>query len=95
MQAGYLKVITTHGIRQFIAAGGTLGYEAEIVDGQRQWILYGIQHDGTRIPVIGARNSEPRVFKSANALVKYHEQMCPNDGGVTIPFQPTGLNPKL
>lgn len=87
------RVISSNAVRTFITGGGKLLYlpfDDETADGKRCWELVAVSPEGDRLPVMVARTGEPRIFRSANALASYHEDMYPEATGVFIPFKTSG-----
>jgi hypothetical protein len=83
-------VISSNAVRTFITGGGKLLYlpfDDETADGKRRWELVAVSPEGELLPVMVARTGEPRIFRSANALAAYHEDMFPGSTGVFIPFK--------
>ena len=85
MTGDHGKVLLSHGVRHFVDQGGTLEYELRVIDGQKCWFLYGLT-ETARLQVYLQRTGEPKILRNANAVLNYHESMCPDDGGVFITF---------
>lgn len=82
------KVLFGNAVRYFLNAGGSLRYQPVEDETGLHWLLFGVQQDRQEIQVFIARNAEPKVFRSANAVVNYHRSMFPNDTVVAIPVPP-------
>ncbi|ATG46007.1 hypothetical protein PhaeoP83_04402 (plasmid) [Phaeobacter inhibens] len=80
------KVLLSHAVRHFVSQGGKLEYEMFIEDGQKRWLLYGVTPSGDRLQVFLQRTGDAKIFRNANAVVNYHESMCPEDGSVNVPI---------
>lgn len=83
------KVLLGHVVRSFLDAGGTLRYKPVEGDGGKtHWLVYGVRADGSEAQVFISRNGEPKRFRSANAVVRYHQSMYPGVDEVVIPVLP-------
>lgn len=81
-------VLLSNGVRQFVSEGGRLEYEYRPEGGQKCWLAYGVTPSGDRRPIILTRNGQHKIIRNANAVVNYHQEFCPDSGGIFIPFDP-------
>jgi len=75
-------------VRRFIKDGGRLRYEARQnpITGKRVWVVLGVHPDEFEQPVFNSTSGVPKHFRSADALIRYHRQMCPDDDELTVPI---------
>lgn len=85
MQLKPLGFVSTDAIRGFISAGGRLEY---IVLEEREWTwaLMAIHPSGEALPVYNGRSGLPRLFQTADSIVRFHRKYFPNAKSVTIPY---------
>ena len=79
------RVITSDAVPVFIQKGGKLDYRPIHTPKGWYWELWAVSPDGTETHVISSKTGEPRVFKSANALLSFHMRLYPADKGLFIP----------
>lgn len=77
-------------VRQFVKSGGRLRYEPheDPANGKLVWLVMGVFPDETEEPVFTTTSGEHKHFRSADAMIQYHSQMCP-DEDVLIVQMPT------
>lgn len=85
MERSNRKLLMTSQLRDFIGRGGTVEYVPED-DGKRVWHLIAVATSGSRYRVYVPQTGNPRVFKTADALVAFHETMFPEDDQVVVPL---------
>lgn len=75
-------------VRQFIKGGGRLRYEPQMHpdNGKLVWVVMGVFPDQTEEPVFTTTSGEPKHFRSADAMIQYHRQMCPEEERLTVPM---------
>lgn len=83
---GVVRVISSYAVRAFIKAGGTVRYRPARDEDGRYWEVLCVDQDGHEIPVIIARSGEPKILRSADAVVNYHKSMFPEVREVTVPL---------
>lgn len=78
------RVIISNTVPSFLEEGGCLEYRP--VQAQRgwNWQLWAVYPDGMTQPVISSKTGEPRVFKSADALLAYHIRLYDDETGLHI-----------
>lgn len=87
------KVLLGNVVRPFLDAGESLLYKPFEDDmGNTHWFLFGVRADGSESQVFIARNGEPKRFRSANAVISYHQNMFPDCEEVRVPVLPIGRN---
>ena len=80
-------VLLGNSVRSFLEEGGHLRLEPfDAGGGKTHWLVFGISDDGDVRQIFIARNGEPKVFRSADAVVSYHEFMLPDATSVEIPL---------
>ena len=80
------KAISSYAVRLFVRAGGTLRYEPGKGEDGRYWKVFCVDKDGDDLPVIIARSGDPRILRSAAAVVNYHKSMFPDAKEVLVPL---------
>jgi len=75
-------------VRSFVEhEGGSLRFAPiRDDDGRLCWELYGILPDGTERKVMLSKTGKPRIFKSADAVVAYWQDMYPQATEVFVPI---------
>lgn len=79
-------------VRSFVEQdGGSLRFAPiRDEDGRMCWELYGILPDGVERKVMLSKTGRPRIFKSADAVVAYWQDLYPEASEVTIPVLKIG-----
>jgi len=80
-----LEFISTDAIRGFISAGGRLQY-IPLEERDWTWALMAIHPSGERMPVYNGRSGQPRIFQTADSIVRFHRKYFPEDKSVSIPY---------
>jgi hypothetical protein len=80
-----LEFISTDAIRGFISAGGRLEYVA-LEEHDWTWALMAIHPNGEALPVYNGRSGLPRLFQTADSIVRFHRKYFPDAKSVTIPY---------
>jgi hypothetical protein len=73
---------------KFLKTGGQLRYDPrrDSETGTQDWYVIAVSSDGkTELPVYTVAG-EPKRFRSADAMIRYHRAMCPDDRELTIPL---------
>ncbi|GEM_PF-6265854 len=75
-------------VRQFIKRGGRLRYEPhkDPENGKLVWVVMGVFPDETEEPVFRPSSGEHKLFRSADAMIQYHSQMCPDEDVLIVPM---------
>ncbi|MBR9841144.1 MAG: hypothetical protein GYB50_25175 [Rhodobacteraceae bacterium] len=75
-------------VRQFIKRGGRLRYEPhqDPANGKTVWVVMGVFPDETEEPVFTTSSGEHKHFRSADAMIQYHSQMCPDEDVLIVPM---------
>ena len=75
-------------VRQFIKRGGRLRYEPhkDPANGKLVWVVMGVFPDKTEEPVFTTTSGEHKLFRSADAMIQYHRQMCPDEDVLIVPM---------
>ena len=81
-----VRVITSYAVRAFVKAGGTLRYRPDRDEDGRYWKVLCVDKDGTELPVIISRTGEPKILRSADAVVNYEKSMFPEIQQVVVPL---------
>lgn len=85
------RVLTSDGLRTFIANGGRLRFHPLVdEDGKLYWEMRGVHPDGDEQPVYEGRTGEARIVRSARGVVGYWRTYHPEDLEVPIPVLPNG-----
>ncbi|MFV1761489.1 hypothetical protein VWY69_00195 [Phaeobacter sp. A90a-4k] len=79
------RVITSDAVPLFIQKGGKLEYRPVHTPKGWNWELWAISPDAPDEQVISSKTGEPRVFKSADALLSFHMRLHPGAKGMFIP----------
>lgn len=83
-----LEFISTDAIRGFISAGGRLQY-IPLEEREWTWALMAIHPNGVVLPVYNGRSGHPRIFQTADSIVRFHRKYFPKEKSVDIPY-PSG-----
>ena len=79
--------LSTSRVREHVKDGGELRYAAFRAEDDRVfYTVRAVYVDGTEKQVVVGRSGEPKIFRSANAVVHFHEDVAPNARGVFVPF---------
>lgn len=74
------RVLTSDGLRAFIATGGRLRFKPFLGDdGKHYWEMLGVGADGEEQPVFEGRTGEPRIVKSTRGVIGYWRLYHPED----------------
>lgn len=83
------KVLLGNVVRLFLDGGGTLRYKPVRAEGGKtHWLVFGVRADGTEAQVFVSGKGSEKQFRSADAVVRYHQSMCPDATEVSIPVLP-------
>lgn len=83
------RVLTSDGLRNFIANGGRLRFKPFVDDeGRLCWEMLGVGPDGEEQPVFEGRTGEARIVKTARGVVGYWRIYHPEDLEVPVPVLP-------
>lgn len=82
------RVVTSDAIPAFIKRGGKLEYLPIHTSNGWNWELWAISLDESKTHVVSSKTGEPRVFKTADALLAFHLRQFPEAGGLFIPIAP-------
>ena len=76
------------GVRQFIHRGGRLRYEPhrDPRNGKLVWVVMAVFPDMSEQPVFTSTSGEHKHFRSADTMIQYHQQMCPEETVLTVPL---------
>lgn len=88
MTGAEAQVISSYAVRDFIRAGGSVKYRPGRDKTGAYWRVYCVAQDGTELPVVIARSGEPKVLRSADAVVNYQKSMFPEVREVVVPLPP-------
>ena len=77
-------------VRSFVEQdGGSLRFSPiRDEEGRLCWELYGILPDGTERKVMLSKTGKPRIFKSADAVIAYWQDLYPEATEVSISILP-------
>jgi predicted DCC family thiol-disulfide oxidoreductase YuxK len=80
-------------VRSFVENdGGSLRFAPiRDEDGRMCWELYGILPDGAERKVMLSKTGRPRIFKSADAVIAYWQDLYPGATEVSIPILPSDI----
>jgi hypothetical protein len=79
------RVIVSDAIPAFIEKGGKVEYRPVDTPKGWYWELWVIPEDGRKTIVTSSKTGEPRIFKTADALLLYHMRHHPDATGLFIP----------
>lgn len=79
------RVIISNAVSGFLQKGGRLDYRPIHTPKGWNWELWAISPDGVESHVISSKTGDPRVFKSADALLSFHMRLFPEQKGLFIP----------
>jgi hypothetical protein len=83
------RVLLGNVVRLFLDGGGTLRYKpVRAKGGKTHWLVFGVRADGTEAQVFVSGKGSEKRFRSADAVVRYHQSMCPDATEVCIPVIP-------
>lgn len=82
------RVVTSDAIPAFIKRGGKLKYLPIHTSSGWNWELWAISPDASRTHVVSSKTGEPRVFKTADAVLAFHLRQYPYASGLFIPVAP-------
>nr|WP_282128046.1 hypothetical protein [Roseobacter litoralis] len=79
-------MVTSDAIPAFIKRGGKLEYRPVYTQGGWNWELWAISPDASETHVVSSKTGEPRVFKTADAVLAFHLRQYPDADGLFIPI---------
>ncbi len=87
------KIITSDAVSIFVERGGELIYIPRHTPTGWEWELWARREQQNEPEqVISSKTGEPRVFKSADALIRFHRRMWPEAKGLYVEYPPDVQN---
>lgn len=80
------QILLGNAVRKFLNMGGRLQYDPRMEAKTKRtlWYVIGVTADGkTELPVYTVAG-QPKCFRTADAMIRYHCEMCPDDRELTI-----------
>lgn len=83
------RMIVASVVHEYLALEGELAYKpTSREDGKPEWGVFLVWSDGYERAVYNGRTGEPKRFRLADSLIKFHQSIHPDATSITIGLKP-------